>query len=213
MKTAVIAGASGLVGSSLLTMLLDSGHYDKVISLGRKTLPLNHEKLQQLQVDFTDLSSFHEHCDHVYCCLGTTIRVAGTKERFFQVDHDFPLELAKVTLKNGATSFTVITAIASDEKSRWFYSRVKGKLENELKLLGFNNLNILRPSMLLGPRKEFRLGEWISKKIMILFSWLIPEKYKAVKHLAVARCMIQSAIQQQNGTFILENTDILKFNN
>jgi uncharacterized protein YbjT (DUF2867 family) len=211
MKTAVIAGASGLVGSSLLTMLLDSGHYDKVISLGRKILPLQHEILLQLQVDFTDLSSFQEHCYHVYCCLGTTIRVAGTKERFFQVDHDFPLELAKATLRNGAVSFTIITAIASDEKSPWFYSRVKGKLENELKLLGFKKLNILRPSMLLGPRKEFRLAEWISKQIMMLFSWLIPAKYKAVTDQAVARCMLHSATKHQNGTFIWENTEILKF--
>jgi uncharacterized protein YbjT (DUF2867 family) len=213
MKTAIIAGASGLVGSSLLTMLLDSNHYDKVISLGRKTLPLQHKKLLQMQVDFTDLSSFHELCDHVYCCLGTTIRVAGTKERFFQIDHDFPLELAKATLHNGAHSFTIITAIASDEKSPWFYSRVKGKLEKALMELGFTTLIILRPSMLLGPRKEFRLAEWISKQIMTLCSWMIPAKYKAVKDFTVARCMLESNFCQLQGTHIIENSDILKFNN
>ena len=212
MKTAVIAGASGLVGSSLLTMLLDSSHYDKVISLGRKTLPLNHDKLLQLQVDFANLSSFHEHCDHVYCCLGTTIRVAGTKERFFQIDHDFPLELSKAVLRNGAQSFTLITAIASDEKSPWFYSRVKGKLEKALMTLGFTTLIILRPSMLLGPRKEFRLAEWISKQIMVLFSWMILAKYKAVKDQTVARCMLECNFTQLKGTHILENRDILKFN-
>lgn len=212
MKTAIIAGASGLVGSALLPLLLDSGEYDKVISLGRKKLPVEHPKLQQIEFYAFDLTAFNVHCDHVYCCLGTTIRNAGSKEQFIKVDHDYPLELAKVALKNGATSYTVITAIASDEHSRWFYSRVKGKLENELKLLGYNNLNILRPSMLLGPRKEFRLGEWISKQIMILFSWLIPSKYKAVKDQAVAKCMLHAATRYQNGTFILENADILKFN-
>ena len=213
MKTAVIAGASGLVGSALLPLLLDCDDYEKIISVGRKKLPIEHPKLQQIQLYSFDLTALNIHCDHVYCCLGTTIRTAGSKEQFIKVDYDYPIELAKVSLKNGATSFTVITAIASDENSRWFYSRVKGKLENELKILGFNNLNILRPSMLLGHRKEFRLGEWISKHIMILFSWMIPAKYKAVKDLTVARCMLHSAIQQQNGTFIFENADILKFNN
>lgn len=212
MKTAVIAGASGLVGSALLPMLLDSEEYKSVISLGRKTLPLVHPKLIQIQTDFSDLSEVQTHIDHVYCCLGTTIRKAGSKENFIQVDHDFPIELAKTAIRNGSDTFTVITAIASDENSRWFYSRVKGKLENELKLLGFKKLNILRPSMLLGPRKEFRLGEWISKQIMILFSWLIPAKYMAVRDQMVARCMLHSTLHHQNGTFILENADILKFN-
>jgi len=212
MKTAVIAGTSGLVGSALLPMLLDSDEYDKIISLGRKKLPIEHPKLQQIQFYSFDLTALNMHCDHVYCCLGTTIRNAGSKEQFIKVDHDYPLELAKVALKNGATSYTIITAIASDENSRWLYSQVKGKLENELELLGYKSLNILRPSMLLGPRKEFRLGEWISKQIMILFSWLIPVKYKAVKDQAVAKCMLHSATQNQNRTFILENADILKFN-
>lgn len=212
MKTAIIAGASGLVGSALLPLLLDCDEYEKIISLGRKKLPVEHPKLQQIQTDFSDISLLNLHCDHVYCCLGTTIRTAGSKEQFIKVDHDYPMELAKVALKNGATSYTVITAIASDEHSRWFYSRVKGKLENELKLLGFKNLNILRPSMLLGPRKEFRLGEWVSKQIMVLFSWLIPAKYKAVNDQTVARCMLHSAINHHNGTYIMENADILKFN-
>lgn len=212
MKTAVIAGASGLVGSALLPMLLQSEEYDKIISLGRNTLPFEHPKLQQIQTNFSDLDALTLQCDDVFCCLGTTIRTAGSKEQFKKVDHDFPLELAKAALKNGAKSYTIITAIASDENSRWFYSQVKGKLENELKTLGFKNLNILRPSMLLGPRKEFRLGEWISKKIMILLSWLIPVKYKAVNDHTVAKCMLHSANQNQHGFFILENADILKFN-
>jgi uncharacterized protein YbjT (DUF2867 family) len=212
MKTAVIAGASGMVGSALLPILLHSDEYGKVISLGRKKLALEHPKLLQIQTDFSDLSVLNEHCDHVYCCLGTTIRVAGSQERFIQVDHDFPLALAKATLRLGALSFTVITAIASDENSRWFYSRVKGKLENELKQLGFKNLNILRPSMLLGPRKEFRPAEWISKLIMVLFSWLIPAKYKAVKDTAVAKCMMNAGLQNIQGDFIIENAEIVRFN-
>jgi uncharacterized protein YbjT (DUF2867 family) len=210
MKTAIIAGTSGLIGTALLPMLLDNPQYEKVISLGRRTLPIQHPKLQQMVVDFGDLSAFNFPCHDVYCCLGTTIRIAKTKERFFQVDHDYPLELAKATLRNGAESFCLVSATASDEKSRLFYSRVKGKLENELKTMDFKRLVILRPSMLLGPRKEFRMAEWISKQIMSLFSWLIPARYKAVKDTQVARTLMEHCIQGAAGIHILENEVILR---
>ncbi|MFN4914535.1 MAG: NAD-dependent epimerase/dehydratase family protein [Sphingomonadales bacterium] len=212
MKTAIIAGASGLVGSALLPLLLDSDEYEKIISVGRKKLPIEHPKLQQIQLQTFDLTAFNTHCDHAYCCLGTTIRKAGSKEQFIKVDYDYPMELAKTAIRNGADTFTVITAIASDENSRWFYSRVKGQLENKLRQMGFQNLNIVRPSMLLGPRKEFRLGEWISKQIMVLFSWLIPTQYKAVKNSAVARCMLNASLMPANGLRYFENADILRFN-
>ena len=211
MKTAVIAGASGLVGTALLPMLLEHSDYDKVISLGRKTLPLHHPKLQQMVVDFSDLSAFKSPCHDVFCCLGTTIRAAGSKERFFQVDHDFPLRLAEAALRNGAVCFTIITAIASDPNSRIYYSSVKGKLEQQLMQMGYKNLNILRPSMLLGARKEFRAAEWVSKQIMNLLRPIIPAKYRAVKDIAVARCMLLQSLNNQRGTHIIENAEILKY--
>jgi uncharacterized protein YbjT (DUF2867 family) len=210
MKTAVIAGTSGLIGTALLPMLLDNPEYEKVISLGRRTLSIQHPKLQQMVVDFGDLSSFNMPCHDVYCCLGTTIRVAKTKERFFQVDHDYPLELAKAAKRNGADTFGLVSAIASDEHSRLFYSRVKGKLENTLKMVGFKTLIIVRPSMLLGPRKEFRLAEWISKQVMTLFSWIIPARYRAVKDTQVARTLLEHCLQGAAGIHVLENEVILR---
>jgi uncharacterized protein YbjT (DUF2867 family) len=210
MKTAIIAGASGLVGSALLPMLLERGDYEKVISLGRKTLAITHPKLQQLQVDFNDLESLALKADDVFCCLGTTIKVAKTRERFYEVDHDYPLNLAKAAKNQGAQGFYLISAVSADEHSRIFYSRVKGKLENELKTMDFRRLVILRPSMLLGPRKEFRMAEWISKQIMSLFSWLIPARYKAVKDTQVARTLMEHCIQGAAGIHILENEVILR---
>jgi uncharacterized protein YbjT (DUF2867 family) len=210
MKTAIIAGASGLVGSALLPMLLERGDYEKVISLGRKTLAITHPKLQQLQVDFNDLESLALKADDVFCCLGTTIKVAKTRERFYEVDHDYPLNLAKAAKNQGAQGFYLISAVSADEHSRIFYSRVKGKLENELKTMDFKRLVILRPSMLLGPRKEFRLAEWISKQIMSLLSWMIPARYKAVKDTQVARTLMEHCIQGAAGIHILENEVILR---
>ena len=211
MKTAIIAGASGLVGSALLPMLLERGDYEKVISLGRKTLAITHPKLQQLQVDFNDLESLALKPDDVFCCLGTTIKVAKTREKFYEVDHDYPLNLAKATKNQGAEGFYLVSAVSSDEHSRIFYSRVKGKLENDLMALGFNKLGIVRPSMLLGNRQEFRLAEYISKYAMMLLAPIIPAKYKGVEARTVAKAMLAMAKNSETGCSILENADILRF--
>jgi uncharacterized protein YbjT (DUF2867 family) len=211
MKTAIIAGASGLVGSALLPMLLERGDYEKVISLGRKTLAITHPKLQQLQVDFNDLESLALKADDVFCCLGTTIKVAKTRERFYEVDHDYPLNLAKAAKNQGAQGFYLISAVSADEHSRIFYSRVKGKLENDLMALGFNKLVIVRPSMLLGNRQEFRLAEYISKYAMMFLAPIIPAKYKGVEAHTVAKAMLAMANNSETGCSILENADILRF--
>jgi uncharacterized protein YbjT (DUF2867 family) len=211
MKTAIIAGTSGLVGSALLPMLLERGDYEKVISLGRKTLAITHPKLQQLQVDFNDLESLALKADDVFCCLGTTIKVAKTRERFYEVDHDYPLNLAKAAKNQGAQGFYLISAVSADEHSRIFYSRVKWKLENDLIALGFNKLVIVRPSMLLGNRQEFRLAEYISKYAMMFLAPIIPAKYKGVEAHTVAKAMLAMANNSETGCSILENADILRF--
>jgi uncharacterized protein YbjT (DUF2867 family) len=209
MKTALLAGASGLVGSALLPMLLAHPEYDRVISLGRKTLDLHHPKLTQIIVDFNDLSSFSIPCHHVYCCLGTTIRVAGSKEKFFAVDHDYPLNLAKATLRSGAECCTIITAVGAKADSSVFYSSVKGKVEQELMKLGFRSVNILRPSMLLGNRQESRPAEWISKHLMTILAPIIPRSYRAVRDVEVAASMITHTLHNPGGIRVVENAEIL----
>jgi uncharacterized protein YbjT (DUF2867 family) len=209
MKTAIIAGASGLVGSALLPMLLAHPEYSRVISLGRKKLPIVHTKLEQRVVDFNDLSLYDNPSDHVYCCLGTTIRVAGSKERFFEIDHDYPLHLATAALRTGAKRYTVVTAVGSDPNSSIFYSSVKGKLEQHLQTLGYESVIIIRPSMLLGKRKETRPAEYISKHLMTFLAPIIPKRYRAVTDVEVAACMITHTLNKPGGIRLVENAEIL----
>lgn len=208
-KTAVIAGASGLIGTALLPLLLQNDEYEAVHSVGRRMLDVRHEKLTQHIVDFSDLSSLNLPCHHVYCCVGTTIRVAGSKERFVEVDHDYPLNLARAALRNGAQSYTIITSVGAKAESAVFYSSVKGRVERELALLGFKSLTIIRPSMLLGDRKQSRPAEWISKHLMTLLAPIIPKAYKAVHDSTVAACMLRHTLAEHEGVRIIENADIL----
>lgn len=208
-KTALIAGASGQVGSFLLDLLLESETYTEVISIGRKLLDKQHPKLKQFVVDFTYESQLQFKADDVFCCLGTTIKKAGNQANFKQVDFAFPLHLAQQTFAMGTQKFLVITAMGADKNSRIFYSRTKGELEEALKSIGFSTLGIFKPSMLLGPREEFRLGELIGKAAMQALAPLIPAKYKGVQAAVVAKSMLLFAQSDQSGIHEIENDKIL----
>jgi uncharacterized protein YbjT (DUF2867 family) len=203
-KTALITGASGLVGSFLLQLLLQSENYEKVIAVGRKPLGISHTKLEEIITDFNDPKILHIPCDDVFCCMGSTMRNAGSKAAFMRIDHDIPLQLAAQTKAAGAKQFVLISAMGSNSKSAIFYNRVKGILEADLKLLEFGHLVLVKPSMLLGPRKEKRLGETIGKAVMQLLAPIIPKKYKAVQASAVANAMLLCA---NNGVLGLEVAD------
>src|SRR5688572_5332549 len=128
-KTALITGASGLVGSFLLQLLLQSENYEKVIAVGRKPLGISHAKLEEIITDFSDQKTLHISCDDVFCCMGSTMRNAGSKAAFMRIDHDIPLQLAMQTKAAGAKQFVLISAMGSNPKSAIFYNRVKGILE------------------------------------------------------------------------------------
>lgn len=208
MKTAAIAGASGLVGSHLLRLLLQENEYGKVIALVRKPLPLTHPKLEQRVVDFNDPESLKTGADDVFSCLGSTIAKAGSQEKFREIDHDYPLNLAKVSKAEGATGFYIVSAAGADSRSSIFYSRVKGELDDTLNGMDFTRLGIFRPSMLLGDRQEFRLGEKIGKVLMQWLSFIIPSKWKAVQAETVAKAMLQFALSRDAGTHIIANAAI-----
>lgn len=210
MKTAAIAGASGLVGSHLLALLLEQQDYGKVIALVRKPLPVAHPKLEQQVVDFNDPETLKTGADDVFSCLGTTIAKAGSQEKFREIDHDYPLNLAKAAMAGGATGFYIVSAAGADSHSSIFYSRVKGELDNTLSGMGFARLGIFRPSMLLGDRQEFRLGEKIGKMLMQGLAFMIPAKWKAVHAATVARAMLKFALGEEQGTRIIDNADIRK---
>jgi uncharacterized protein YbjT (DUF2867 family) len=197
MPTAFIAGASGLVGHSLLDQLLAAPEYDRVVSLGRRQLEdVSHPKLQQALVDFGALDGAvaGRSCDDAFCCLGTTIRRAGSREAFRAVDHAAVLAFAWAARRQGARRLFVVTALGADPESRIFYNRVKGETEVALEVLGFETLAIFRPSLLLGKRRELRPGE----RVMIPVFWLAEpllvgrlRKYRAIQAEVVARAMLR----------------------
>lgn len=196
MATALIAGASGLVGGFLLQELLAAKEYDRVIALGRRLLPVEHPKLQQVVVDFTALDrvTVDLRCDDAFCCLGTTIKEAGSQEAFRAVDHTAVLAFAWAAQRNGAQRFFMVSAMGADSGSRVFYSRVKGEAEEALQVLDFATLAIFQPSLLLGPRAKKRLGERVMTPVMwlaepLLFGRL--RKYRAIEAEVVARAMLR----------------------
>ena len=167
-KTALIVGATGLIGQHLTTTLLDSNEYSQVFVLVRRLLPLEHPKLAQVVVNFDALTAADIAGDDVFCCLGTTMKVAGSREAFEKVDYHYPLEVATFAQANGAKQFGIVTAMGADASSMIYYNRIKGHVETSLREVGFETLLIFRPSILLGERGEVRLGERIGKIFMRL---------------------------------------------
>lgn len=205
MKIALIAGATGLVGGELLRLLLANDQYTKIISIGRRKVQLEHPKLTQHIVNFSNLDKSTLHANAVFCCLGTTIKKAGSKEVFRKVDFEYPKLLAQQSLNIGATSFHLVSAMGADSNSRIFYNKVKGEIENEINSSSFKQTHVYRPSLLLGIRKEKRPMEAISQFAMKSLGFLFVgsfKNYKAIDARKVAECMIQSSFSSRNGNFI-----------
>jgi uncharacterized protein YbjT (DUF2867 family) len=213
-KTALILGATGLVGSHLLYRLLESEAYGKVIILVREVLAIKHEKLVQVTVNFEhllDYADYFKQADTVFCTLGTTIKQAKTKENFERVDFHYPLQAALLTEKAGKR-FLLISSMGASVNASVFYNRVKGNLEAQLHNLDLN-LFVFRPSLLLGKRKEFRLGERITMIILkflpFLFVWKWA-KYKPIQAQDVANAMYLVSLQDKIGKFLYLSDEIQK---
>lgn len=213
-KSALIVGASGLVGSHCLNTLLEDDYYNKVVSLGRRTLPIDHEKLEQHVVDFEKLNAHATlfQVDHIFCCLGTTIKKAGTKANFRKVDYHYPVAVAKLGLEHGAQCFSIITALGANSESWIFYNKVKGDVEKTIKQLDYPSVHIFQPSLLMGDRKETRIGEQIGAgffRVMNPFFAGPLGKYKAIEAHVVGRTMVICAKQEKTGFHIYES-DIIQ---
>jgi uncharacterized protein YbjT (DUF2867 family) len=211
-KSALLVGATGVVGSACLDLLLKNELYDRVIILTRREInfPVSHPKLIQHVIDFSRLSDFRNliQADHIFCTLGTTMKIARSKENFYQVDFSYPLEIAKAGLENGAKHFLVVTSIGADSKSSIFYSRVKGELEEALNKLEYPGLSIFRPSLLLGDRAEARPREEVAKFFNSFSGFLIPKKYKPIQAAVVANAMILVASEDRPEFRIIESDEI-----
>lgn len=214
-KTALLAGASGLVGNELLHILLDSPHYKRVKILVRRPLDMAHEKLEQVITDFDKLDDYAKHfdVDDVYCCLGTTIKKAGSQGAFKKVDYEYPLRMAELAKSQQAKNFLIITALGADAESKVFYSRTKGQLQVRLKKIGLTALHIFQPSLLLGDRQEFRLGEKAATVLSPAISKLLKgkmKKYKPVEARDVALAMYEVAQIERTGNYTYPSNRIEK---
>ncbi|MDQ1087384.1 MULTISPECIES: oxidoreductase [unclassified Siphonobacter] len=216
-KTALLIGASGLVGNYLVFKLLQSDRYEKVITLVRRPMHLKHPKLDERVVDFDQLSSEDvAGADDVFCCLGTTIKQAGSKEAFRKVDLIYPVKIGKLALEAGAKQYLLVSSIGANAQSSIFYSKTKGEVEAQIAALGYPNYTIFRPSMLLGKRKQFRLGEELGKVVDLVLSpitLLVPplRKYKGIQASKVASAMLDIASQEVPGQHIIESNDLQRY--
>lgn len=189
-QTALLAGASGLVGGHLLDLLLEGTDSAAVISLGRRALPRTHPRLTQLTVDFARLGEAPlPPADLAFCCLGTTIKRAGSQGAFRAVDHDAVVAFGTAAKAAGVRHFLVVTALGADARSPVFYNRVKGEVENSLRALGFGALTIAQPSLLLGDREESRPAERaavvVSRALAPALGWLSSRPIEA-RDVAIA---------------------------
>ncbi len=203
----LILGTTGLVGGECVRQFAASPRFARVVALARRPLgtpaPV---RVESHVIDFERLddAAHHFRVSHIVCALGTTIKQAGSQDRFRRVDHDYPLAAARLGLREGARHFLLVTAVGASARSRVFYSRVKGEIEDAIRALPYRSVTIVRPSLLLGDRAEARLGEQIGK----LFAAVMPKRYKPVQASAVAGALVRAAIEDQGGVRIIESREI-----
>ena len=213
MKTALIIGSSGLVGKQLLSLLLESKDYNKVIAFNKREMGLNHLKLTQHLIDFENISSYKNLIigDDFFCTIGTTIKKAGSKKAFRKVDFSYPKQFAEIAKTNNIKHFLIVSSLGADANSSNFYLKTKGEIEQFLININFESVSIFRPSILKGNRAEFRLGEKIGLTIMNLFSFLFIgklKKYKPIESETVAKGMFTAAQKNKLGVSIYESDGI-----
>ncbi|HUP60904.1 MAG TPA: NAD-dependent dehydratase [Thermoanaerobaculia bacterium] len=200
-RKVLLLGATGLVGRELLPLLLDDPTIARVVVLARRPLGITHAKLEEHPFAL-DERLFA--VDQIFCALGTTMRVAGSEEKFRHVDHDLPIEAAKLGFAHGATHYLLVSSHGASARSRVFYNRVKGETENDLLAHGHRSVTIARPSFLRGAREEFRLGE----RIVLALGWLMPKSVKPVDVRRVARALAEAARENRPGVRILTSREM-----
>jgi uncharacterized protein YbjT (DUF2867 family) len=212
MKTALIAGASGLIGRELIQRLITADHYQLIYLISRRKSGLVHEKIRELVIDFEkiDQLSFEVPVDDLFCTLGTTMKQAGSREKFKKVDYEYIVAFARLGKSIGASKFLVISSMGANPKSSVFYSHIKGLTEEALINIGFNELVILRPSLLLGERSEIRFAEKLSGIFMKILNILIPDNYKAVQAEKVAEFMLKMALKPNVPVSVIKSGEILR---
>jgi uncharacterized protein YbjT (DUF2867 family) len=215
-KSALIAGATGLVGGHCLHFLRNRPEISEIRVVTRRPLGLSDPRIKEHIIDFDRLDQHHEiiRADYVFCCLGATMKKAGDQEAFRRVDYQYPRLLADISSNNGSENFLLISAMGANPKSKIFYNRVKGELEEAVSAMPFTGIFIFRPSLFMGKRKEFRAGEKAGDLFFRLVNPLLVgrlRKYRTIEAQAVAKAMVYMAPTRLKGLHIFESNQIQFF--
>jgi len=218
LKTAIIIGSTGLIGSQLLDILLENTYYDSVITFVKRDAGKEHAKLTQHIIDFDKPESYQDLVvgDDFFCTIGTTIKKVGTKEAFRKVDFEYPQQFASFAIKNNVKQFLIISSLGADKASGNFYLKTKGEIEDFLKFSSFESVAVVRPSLLLGHRNEFRLTEKTAALVMKIFSFLFIgsiRKYKPIESETVAKALFRIAQKNLKGFTIYESDEVQQIGN
>ncbi|MDO9606252.1 MAG: NAD-dependent dehydratase [Hydrogenophaga sp.] len=204
MSRLMLVGATGLVGHCVLQQALADVRVNQVVAPTRRALP-PHPKLLNPLVDFDHLpvDAGWWVVDAVICTLGTTIKVAGSQAAFYRVDHDFPLQVARLAQRQGAKAYALNSALGADPASRVFYSRTKGELERDLQTLGYPSLTFVRPGLIGGERQQNRPAEQLAVRLSTLLQPLLPRRYRVVPAGRIAHHLLQAALGGTPGVRVL----------
>ena len=210
MKTVMLVGATGLVGQSVLQKALASDAVGRVVAPTRRALAA-HPKLLNPVVDFGHLPEDADWwaVDAVICTLGTTIKIAGSKEVFYRVDHDLPLRVAQLALQHSAKAYALNSALGADPASSVFYSRTKGELERDLQLLGYASLTFVRPGLIGGDRQTMRPGERFGVLLGQALRSLLPPRYRVVPAEHIAHHLLDAALAAPSGVRVMMSEQLL----
>ncbi|HHP7240682.1 MAG TPA: NAD-dependent epimerase/dehydratase family protein [Cyclobacteriaceae bacterium] len=216
-KTAFIVGATGLVGKALLNLLFKEKYYDRIIVLTRRPIDIKEKRLEELIIKNFDLLDQYKDwltANDYYCCLGTSLKKAGSHEEFRKVDLEYPLKIASIAEEHPSfESFMLVSSVAANPNSAATYNRVKGELEQELRKLNLNSLHIFRASLLVGPREEYRPGEIAARLLTKILSFFIigwKRNFALVKAEEVAKAMFNQAKNGLKGIHVYRPARIRK---
>ncbi|MCL7988428.1 NAD(P)H-binding protein [Sphingobacterium sp. lm-10] len=202
---ALVLGASGLVGLLTTKLLLKRNTYDVIYAVSRRGIPLEHERLVQILADYDSIDSHIEKLsiDHIFSCLGSTQKKTPNKKDYTQIDHDYPLKVAKIGQQNGAKKLSIVSALGADSNSRSFYLRMKGTTEKDIQSLNFPQLYIMQPSLITGNREETRLAEGLAASLFKIVNPILLgglKKYRSIDAEKIAEALVSTASLDQNGT-------------
>ena len=216
-QTALVIGASGLIGSFVVEELLRDASFKTVRALVRKKLNIDHPKFQQTIVNFNDINDYADKFgfgDVIFCCIGTTQKkVKGDKIAYEKIDFDIPINAARMGIVNKFKKFLIVSSVGANENASNFYLKLKGKTESALQQFSYQSIGIFRPSILLGNRKEIRPAEKVMQKIMKTVSGLFTgslKKYRAIYAFDVAKAMVKESKQENPGVHIFEYKDMMR---